>query len=204
VSTNLGAHHATKSVSSEVLARYHDGELKGSDALNVTLEAVHSLDIFDDESEFAEADIESLVTKVMGMVLFIVGGENFSQHRQSIYDLAMLVLTVLSIYLASQSATREQMQQIIKQNDRIIELRQQDLEKNEHRYRNDRMLRAAFHLREGPDVESSSITVLNKGQLVTAIKTQGHWVYVEVIPYADQPRLMGWIYQGGLAPLGNY
>lgn len=192
---------ASKSASAEILARYHSEDIEKESVLALSLGAVQELDVFDDEQELSEPDIETLTTKVLSIVLFITGTEGGKISIQSVYALASLILTALAVYLTSQGASKKQLQIIIEQNERIIELKQEDIEKNERRYTHYRRLSEPYKLREAPDTESQQITVLNTDQIVIVSKVDGDWAFVEVIPFADEPRLTGWVHRGGLRTL---
>lgn len=112
-----------------------------------------------------------------------------------------IIIAVSILILSTQDDSSEILEQGFKELNQQYESVEKELRRQQHRYTHDRILTSRYHLREGPNKDSTSIIVLNADRIVTVKKTQGNWAYVTVVPYGSEPELSGWVYRYGLKPL---
>jgi hypothetical protein len=190
---------AAHSVAAEVLARYQYTLAGLSPVFKENVEIVQSLD----GETLSPADLEAIIERVSEQVVNAHADSGTWFHPQNFYMLVTLVIMVITLWIQSNAPTSDQFDVLLGRQNELVELQQADLERGEARYRNDRRLAGRYHLREAPDAESASVTILNTDQIVTVRRTQGDWVSVLVIPYANEETIEGWVHRSGLAPLGR-
>lgn len=192
---------SSQSASAELLANYGGFSSQFAEGFALALDGVRELDILEPDG-LSDQQTDDILKAILARVDELQKATGW-MHPQSLLALAMVLIAVMQLHFASISPTAQQIETLRLQNDRLIELHQEDLIRNENRYRNDRRLTGRYYLREAPNQESPDITLLNSDQIVAVEKTQGDWAFVRVYPYATEVEIKGWVHRSGLAPLGG-
>jgi len=184
---------ASKSASAEILARYVDQELSQTAPLGIAMQAIKELDIIEPEDFDALTEVADTATQSMSE-----GGQT---HKYNIIQILTLIIAVLTLYIAFTDGTGETQKEILKEVTTLHETLVNEFDADDEAYKYDRILTGTFHLREGNSTETPSIMLLNKGRIVRQETIKDGWAYVEVLPYANEESIYGWVYRGGLSKL---
>ena len=190
-----------RSAATEILANYYRDTEGARTPFDEALATLHSMDETDDHA-LDDDDLNELTERITTQVLATQGSAISWLHPQMQIQIVMVIMMAVSLWLQYRAPTASQMNLLLEQQATLIEIQKTDIETNLQRYRNDRRVKRPYHLREAADANSPSLAVLNSDQIVTVIKTDGNWAYVEVLPYANEESLFGWVFRGGLEPLG--
>ena len=190
-----------RSAATEILANYYRDTEGARTPFDESLATLHSMDETDDHA-LDDDDLNELTERITTQVLATQGSAISWLHPQMQIQIVMVIMMAVSLWLQYRAPTASQMNLLLEQQATLIEIQKTDIETNLQRYRNDRRVKRPYHLREAADANSPSLAVLNSDQIVTVIKTDGNWAYVEVLPYANEESLFGWVFRGGLEPLG--
>lgn len=192
---------ASQSASAELLANYGASSFQFAEGFARALDGIHEIDISEPDG-LSEQQADEILKAILERIEELQKATGW-MHPQNLLALAMVLISVMMLYFSARSPSAQQIERLQLQNQRLIELQEEDLARNDGRYRNDRRLTGRYYLRVAPNQESPDITLLNSDQIVAVEKTQGDWAFVRVYPYANEAEIKGWVHRNGLAPLGG-
>lgn len=182
-----------KSTTGEILSNYTRTDLENSTPLSIAVKAISALDELEPEDI---DEITQLSVKANDSMRKIDG-----YHIMIVLSFVQTIISVLTLYLAISNDSHEEKAEILSEVRALHEALVDTYEAKPNDFIHDRIVTGNYHLREGGHVKSPSITILNPGRIVREKNTKNAWVYVEVLPYGDEPIMYGWIYRGGIAKL---
>lgn len=186
---------ASKALSANILSQYDEptDDEKVIDAYEVTRSIINGLD------DIPQEDIDALIGYAQSVP------DRFSlsnpSHLRLLLDFLIIIIAVLSLLGQTLDSSEEHLEEMLGGVQAIYDQNHQALKSQGHRYKHDRVLTSRYHLREGPNKKTASITILNADRIVTVLETQGNWAFVSVYPYGSEPELKGWVYRYALKPI---
>lgn len=184
---------APKAATAALLNAYLENASVDDTAFSATLECLYSID------EITEEDLNPIIeVAIAGNETIVQNGSNI--HSGNLLHLLAVLLSVIAILQNHTDDSETILGEVLEEFQAGRATIEMQISNQSYRYKHDRRLTSRYHLRDGPHKEATSLTILNPDQIVTVIKVQGNWAYVEVMPYQSEPLLQGWVYRGGLAP----
>jgi len=183
---------ASKALSAEVLTKYEIFDDKDAPGFEATLKTIKSFDEVDKNDPHKLAELGQTAPARMSDIKAV--------HIGLLLQFLTMVIAALSLYAVTVDNGDKILAQGVSELQIIYEQTYQQYQTQEDQYKFDRILTSRYHLREGPNANAASITILNMDRIVRTVKTNGNWAYVIVYSYGSEPELKGWVYRYGLKP----
>lgn len=184
---------ANEALVASVLSKFDGTNNNPSKIFNNAMEVLQELD--------EETNIEQIVVLLADIKNQVFAAANRTHKMENIHvmlTIAILIISAMMLYVAIYSSTPEEVQSLEPYRIEFQEKQVKVVEELKVDPTDIRFVIGHWNLRTHPDTEATVITTLNRDQIVKVVEIRGNWARVNVLSYAGEDGLEGWVHRDGL------